>query len=233
MTENSLHSSLKEFLRLPGDEIECPVDQFIIDIARGSTLYEIQVKNFYSLKPKLSRLLPEYQMHVVFPIARQKRIRRIESTGEISRPRKSPKHGTVFHVFDQLIYLTDFLLHPNLTIDVCMVEQEDTWINDGKGSWRRKRWSLSDQKLLKVLEIKTFSTAEDYLRLIPEEMPAVFTNMDLSKSARIKLSLARKMTYTLSKAGLLVESGKINRSKLFCFSTQVEANFPETRAAGQ
>jgi hypothetical protein len=215
LAENSLHLGLKKYLQLPGDKIEFPVDSFIIDIVREDVLYEIQTKNFYALKPKLSALLENYIIHVVYPVPLQKYVRRLSNKDDPGKRRKSPKHCSVYHIFDQLVYLANLLAHPNLYIDVVFIEQEDIWINDGKGSWRRKGWSLSDQKLLKVISTREFCCPTDFYNLVPVNTPQNFKNTDLAASAHIPVSLARKMTYTLLRAGLIKQTGKAGNAYLY------------------
>ncbi|MHA1257030.1 MAG: hypothetical protein ACTSPS_15680 [Promethearchaeota archaeon] len=49
LKEKSLHAELKNWLKLPGDKIESPVDGYIIDIVRGELLIEIQIPNWLFL----------------------------------------------------------------------------------------------------------------------------------------------------------------------------------------
>jgi hypothetical protein len=218
LSENSLHAAIKQFLRMPGDQLEQPLGSYIIDIVRDHTLYEVQIKNFYSLRPKLTRLLDSYAVHIVFPIPVKKWILRKDADGHPNKRRKSPKKGSIYQLFNQVVYLPDYLPHPNLFIDILFIEQEDIWINDGKGSWRRKGWSLFDQRLLHVLESKQFCGVDDYQKLLPSDLPVLFRNIDLSTTAKIPLPLARKMTYTLTKAGILVMQGKAGKSNLYMLS---------------
>jgi len=216
MSENSLHAGLKTLLRLPDDKLETPVERFIIDIVRDQTLFEIQTKNFYALRQKLDCLLPNYKVCVIHPIAVQKWIRRIGADSSSSKRRKSPKHGRIYNIFYQLIYIPDYLLHPNFSVEVCLVEQEDVWKNDGKGSWRRKGWSLCDQHLLRITGRITFSGAADYLGLLPGNLPEPFGNSHLANALGIPVVLARKMTYTLYRAGMLKQTGKQGRANMYC-----------------
>ena len=233
MAENSLHAGLKNYLQLPGDKIEYPIESYIIDIVRENTLFEIQTKNFYALKPKLSKLLANYPIHIVYPIPLQKWIRRLDGDKIPTQRRKSPKHGSIYHIFNQLVYLTDFLAHSNLFIDVFLIEQEDIWLNDGKGSWRRKGWSLTDQHLLRVVDKMEFSEPGDYIGLIPQNTPEVFRNIDLAASAKIPVSLAGKMTYTLLRAGILAHTGKAGKTNLFSLKSQDGYTVSDNPVIGQ
>ena len=63
--ESSLHSAIKKWYFLEGDELEARVDDFVVDIVRGDLLIEIQIANFSAIKPKLTRLLRDHRVHLV------------------------------------------------------------------------------------------------------------------------------------------------------------------------
>ena len=50
MTEPSLHSEIKDWYKVSGDELEVKVEDFIVDILRGKLLIEIQTGNFSNVK---------------------------------------------------------------------------------------------------------------------------------------------------------------------------------------
>ncbi len=86
--------------------------------------------------------------------------------------RKSPRRGRVEDIFNELVYLPRLLMNPNFELEVALVDMEEYWIDDGKGSWRRRRWSIHDKKMLELHERHLFSSPEDFKRLIPETLPA-------------------------------------------------------------
>lgn len=215
LSENSLHAAIKQYLKKPGDQLEHPVGSYIVDIFRENTCYEIQTKNFYSLRSKLDNLLNTYSVHIVHPIAQRKWILRIRNEPQAFKKRKSPKKCTPYHVFDQLIYIPHYLSHPNLTIEILMIEQENVLIDDGKGSWRRKGWSIADQKLLKVIDHIELRNLSSYTELFPADLSYPFRTSDLASSLRIPQQLAQKMAYTLHRAGLLKREGKAGNAYLY------------------
>ena len=70
LNEKSLHAKLKEWYFQPGDRFEEIIDGFHIDIVRNELLIEIQTQNFSSIKRKLTVLLKQFAIRLVFPIAR-------------------------------------------------------------------------------------------------------------------------------------------------------------------
>ncbi len=215
LAEKSLHASLKVWLSRPGDQQEIRVDGFVIDIVRGDRLIEIQTRNFGAMKRKLARLLPHHPVHLVHPIAVEKWIVRQTAVGDPIQRRKSPKRGQIIDIFTELVRIPHLLSHPNLTITVLLTQQEEIWRDDGQGSWRRKRWSIHDHRLLNVIAEHTFHTQNDWLRLLPDALPQPFTNRELATALPCRLNLAQKTTYTLRHANLIETVGKQGNALLF------------------
>ena len=213
--EKSLHAALKRWCAQPGDQFEVQVDDFVIDIVRGELLIEIQTRHFSAMRRKLERLLPDHPVRMIYPLAREKWIVREAEDGRFIHRRKSPKRGRIEDVFRELVRIPDLLTHPHLTLEVLFTQEEAIWRDDGKGSWRRKRWSIHDRRLLAVVDNAIFANPADYLALLPSDLPRPFTNRDLATALALRLNLAQKMTYTLRKAELLAVAGKRGNALLF------------------
>lgn len=213
--EHSLHADLKAWYAQPSDRLEVLVDGYVIDIVRGETLIEIQTGNFSAIRRKLERLLADHPLLLLYPIAGERWIvRETEAGGFVSR-RKSPKRGRVEDIFSELVRIPHLLTHPHLEVGALFTQEEQVLRDDGKGSWRRKRWSIHDRRLLAVTGQVIFEKPCDYLALLPADLPRPFTNQILAASLGLRLSLAQKMTYTLRKAGVLEQVGKRRNAHLF------------------
>ena len=214
--ESSLHASLKEYYRQPGDIVEGRVDGYHIDVVQENRLVEIQTKNFTSIRKKLSVLLESYNVHLVYPIVVRRDIVRIApETGELLGTRKSPKKEDIYDLFSELIRIPQLIVHPHLTIEVVFIKEREIRCDDGLGSWRRRGVSIVDRGLTEVVDQRSFATPSDYLSLLPLDMPSPFTNKDLAGLARVSRAKAQKATYTLKKAGLLEEVGKKGNEILY------------------
>lgn len=214
--ESSLHASLKEYYRQPGDRVEAHVDGYHIDVVQADRLVEIQTSNFASIKKKLASLLENHKVHLVYPIIERRDLVKIApETGELLSTRKSPKKEDIYDLFSELIRIPRLILHPNLTIEAVLIKEREIRCDDGKGSWRRRGVSIVDRSLAEVVESRLFSAASDYVSLLPSDLPSPFTNKDLASYARIARGKAQKMTYTLKKAGLLTEVGKEGNAILY------------------
>jgi len=211
--EQTLHNQLKAWYLKTGDQLEGMVEGFIVDIVRGDLLIEIQTGNFSMIRSKLEELLKTHKIRLVYPIPERKWVSRVD--GEKTSKRRSPKRGRFEEVFNELIYIPHVLANPSFSLEVLLVHMEETLVNNGLGSWRRKGWSIQDRRLLEVVDHILFEKPADYLLLFPEKIQGNFTSKDLAKASNLSLSLARKMVYCLSYAGIIKEEGKFGRSKLY------------------
>jgi hypothetical protein len=216
LNESSLHSTLKLWYKKPEDQLEVTIENFIIDIIRKDLLIEIQTKNFSTIKKKLERLLENYRVLLIHPIVKDKWIITMDHRlNKIIRRRLSPTHHSYLNIFEELIRIPDLITNPNLTIELLLVQIEEFRVNDGKGSWRRKGWSIQDRRLVNILERKAFFSPIDFLMLKPSKLKPPFTNAELANSLEKPLRLAQKMSYCLRKMGIIKVVGKRGRSFLF------------------
>ena len=218
LNERSLHKELKEVYRNPGDELEVKVGKYHVDIVRDNLLIEIQVKNFSAIRLKLEDLLQNHKVLLVHPIIRDKWILSVDiKSNQVIRRKLSPKHCSFENIFEELLRIPHLISHPNLIIEIVLIQAEETRINDGKGSWRRRGWSIQDLKLVKILERKVYSNSKQFLKLIPEDLNVPFTNKNLASYLKKPVKLASMTTYSLRKMGLIEVVGKKERSLLFNF----------------
>lgn len=222
LREQQLHAGLKQWLARPGDEFETKVDGYHIDIVRGEMLIEVQTRNFSMIRKKLNKLVEKHPVLLVHPVASTKWIVKKTKRGRTVSRRRSPKRGRIEDVFSELLYIPEIATHPNFHLQVLLVEQEEIWRDDGRGSWRRKHWSLADKLLLNVTGEAHFRGREDYLALIPSGLESPFTHKQLAKALGAPLWMSTRMSYCLRKMGALEISGKQGRALLLCPATQAD-----------
>ena len=214
--ESSLHSALKKWYFLEGDKLEAKVDGFVIDLVRGDLLIEIQTANFSAIKPKLIRLLNEHKVRLVYPIPKIKWIlHRSKIAGETFQKRKSPKKGRLSDLFDELLRIPTLFSKGNLSVEVLMIEMEEIWLDDGRGSWRRKGASIEDRRLIRVFEREIFENKTDFLRILPIDLADHFSNRNLAKSLGISVNQSRKIIYSLRKIGTIAHVDNERNQMLF------------------
>jgi hypothetical protein len=214
--ERSLHAALKEYLARPGDRVEEKVQGYWVDIRRGESIIEIQTGGFSGMKRKLEALLPERAVRLVHPVAVEKWITKVDKDGTtcLSR-RKSPKRGSPYDLFDELVSFPHLAASPNLTIEVLLVREEELRCDDGRGSWRRKGASIRDHVLLDIASREVFAAPRDYLRLLPAGWTGPSTNKELALALKQPRFRVARMTYCLLRMGVLALAGKRGNSLLY------------------
>jgi hypothetical protein len=213
--ESSLHAALKAWYAQPGDRLEVDVDGYVADIVRGDLLIEIQTGNFTKLKGKLTRLVDEHKVRLVYPVAAQKWIVRVDTDGQLISRRKSPRRGRVEDLFAELVRIPTLLAEPTFSVEVALVHAEQVLRDDGLGSWRRKGWSVADQRLIEVEGARQFDSPEDLAALLPDALPDPFTNRELADALKIRINLAQKMTYCLRKMKVIAIVDKRGNALLY------------------
>jgi hypothetical protein len=216
LNEKSLHAALKDWYAQPGDQVEVAVDGYVIDIVRGDLLIEIQTKNFSGIKRKLTELVTDHPLRLVYPIACEKWIVRLGEDGEsvLSR-RKSPKRGQMHDLFDELVSFPQLLADPNLTLEVILIQEEETRVHDPRRGWRRRGWVTEERHLLQVVDRRLFESPSDLASLIPPNLIEPFTTADLASAVGRPRRLGQKMAYCLRKMGVLTPVGKSGNAILY------------------
>jgi hypothetical protein len=215
MGENSLHEAVKKWYAQPGDLIETWVDGYLVDIVRRGKLIEVQTSNFSAIKSKIKDLIERHHVTIVHPVVEKKWIVRLNSQEKQVSRRRSPRRGRVEDLFLELVYLPTLLISPNFSLEVVLVHAEEVLIDDGRGSWRRKYWSIHDRRLLKILNQVTFKDPYDLQQLLPQDIPEKFTTRDIAQSLGVTLNIARKMCYTLRLISIIEVIGKRGRANLY------------------
>jgi hypothetical protein len=214
--EGHLHAALKEWYADDGDQFEVNVGGYVIDLVRDQLLVEIQTANFTAMKKKLARLLRDHTVRLVYPIAHEKWIVKLDEDQktQLSR-RKSPKRGALEHLFYELVRLPHLLRNPNFSLEILLIQEEEHRIYDGTRGWRRRGWVTHERFLLEVLERHLFETPAELARLLPSSLPQPFTTADLAAALERRRPVAQKMAYCLRKLELVEPVGKKGNAILY------------------
>lgn len=212
--ERSLHNAIKKWYYKKGDKFEQKVNTYFVDIVRNDLLIEVQTSNFPAIKNKLEKLLNEHKVRLIYPIAVEKWIVKIKNSKILYR-RKSPKTGTVFDIFNELISIRNIVNNPNFSLELLLIAEEQIRADDGKGSWRRKGVSISDRKLLEVKKSVLLNNKSDYLIFIPEKLKKPYSNKEYSRDLKLSIYNARKINYTLCRMNIIKVVGKKSNELLY------------------
>ena len=216
LNEKPLHAALKEWYARPGDRMEATVEGFVVDLVRDGLLIEIQTGNFTPLRRKLERLARDHCIRVVYPIAREKWIVKLpQKKGDSVTRRKSPKRGTIWGLFEDLVNCPRLLADPRLSLEVVFTQQEEVRRHAAGRSWRRKGWVTVERRLLAIVEQRRFQSPADLAALLPADLPEPFSTADLAREAGVPRRLAQRAAYCLRQMNAIALAGKDGNALLY------------------
>ncbi len=214
LNEGSLHATLKAHYSQPGDDFEVPLDRFVIDIKRGDQLIEIQTVSFASMGKKLDHLLPDYQILLVHPIAVATYLERPGKT-----LKKSPKRGSIFSLFEELVSVPTLIDHPNLTIEAVLVSVTKSQIHDEDARRGRGGWRTVNRSLREIHSTHRFQNAADLMDVVPtNDLPPRFTTADLATAAGVPRDIAQRIAYCFRPLGLFTQHERTKAGFLYSLS---------------
>ena len=214
-SESSLHRTLK-YRYTDSGKTEEEIAGFIADgINPKGEIIEVQLGSFGPLKKKIEAFISIGKVTIIHPIIINKFIEVHDDNGKLLYRRKSPRKGSEWDLFNNLLYAPELALIPGLNIELILVDVTEKRIKDGKGSWRRKGISIQDRELCAWHSCIILSKLKHYRRFIPFENNEEFTAAQLGKKAGINTSLSGKTVYVLNKINVIKKIGKKNRAWLY------------------
>lgn len=213
--ETTLHRQLKALYGVDDASREVRIDGYRIDAVRDSTLIEVQAASLAAIRRKVTDLLERHRVLVVKPVAvRSFIVRRKSVLGLMLGSRYSPTTHDACEFFIEFVHFAKIFPHPNLTIELLLIEQEEVRVP--RRSWRRGRnYRVADRSLRRVVDRHVFHSAADLCRFLPENLPPRFTTADLARHAEIPRWVAQKMAYSLRWAGAIAADGKVRNSVVY------------------
>ncbi len=210
--EGSLHSALKTRYAGPDGLVEQAVDGFVVDVVRGEELVEIQTSSFASAAPKLRRLVHRHRVLVVHPIAVERWLVKVDAGGAVVSRRRSPKRGIPADLFDQLVAFPELVAHPNFSLELLLVREEEVRGPVPEGARYRypRQWWRLDRRLLEVVGTIRIESPAGLTRLLPP-LPATYTSADIAAALGRPKRLAARASYCLHKSGASVRVGRSGR----------------------
>jgi len=198
---------------------------FIADIMRGDDIIEIQTRAFNNLRRKLEVFMQDKNVTVVYPAVRTKWLCWIDpQNGEVTKRRRSPKIGQPYEVFYELYKIKVLLNNANLKLCVIMVDVEeyrnlDGWSADKKrGSHRAERIPVGIGEKIEII------SPDDYIKLIPPQLPLEFTSADFKKASALSISTAQTALNVLNYVGAVCRTGKRGNSYIYTRAADAECS---------
>lgn len=181
--EKQIHRVLKLYIDKNRDHHEVSVSGFVADVYDGEVIYEIQTRGFERLLPKLKVLLPTHKITIVYPLIAEKTLTWIDpESGEMTKPKHSPKHERPCDALVELARVAELLDNENLTVDLVFLKAEEYRSLDGWDKTCHKGATKLDKLPTELLDIVTVRSKKDIIGLLPPELPDKFFAKDFYKS---------------------------------------------------
>lgn len=221
--EKTLHAILKDYYAPDKAMQEIPVNGYVADIFTGDKILEIQTGNFDKMRAKLDKLLALYPITIIYPVPGIKYLLWIDDkTGECSKPRKSTVKGSVYRAFYELYKIKNYLLHPNLTICLPILEIREYRLLNGWSRDRKKGSCRYDRIPERILDEVYLRGIEDYYKLIPRELTEPFTVKEFGKAVGEQKEIAARALYLLSILNVVSRCGKSGRAYTYIVNREKE-----------
>ena len=219
LREGPLHAAVKALLAEPGDRVEVPVGRYVIDVVRADgELVEIQTGAFGPLGGKLDALLDEHRMRIVYPVAAERRIVRVDDQGEVLAARRSPKRATALALFDKLVAFPSLLTHPNLTLEVLLL-REDHIRRPQPTVLRGRTRDPGERRLVDLLDRIVLRTPQDVVSVLPALPSEPFSTRELADRLGCGTVLAQRTLYCLRSIGIVDRAGMRGRAPLHALTS--------------
>ncbi|MDD5935938.1 MAG: hypothetical protein PUC65_10345 [Clostridiales bacterium] len=216
LSEKTIHAVLKLYFSPDTSYHEQKVHNYVADILMNDQIIEVQTRNFNNLRRKLDAFLPDHKVTIVYPVTHTKWLCWVdEQTGEVSKPRKSPKKGSPATIFKELYRIKDYLNHPNLSLHIMLLDVEEYRLLNGWSKDRKKGSSRNDGIPVNLASEVIIRETSDYAQLIPDDLPTHFTTKDYKKSAHVSQGLAWTALNILSHVNAIKQIGKQGNSHVF------------------
>lgn len=223
LSEKTIHAVLKYYYAPNPAYHERKVGSFVADIMMDGEIYEIQTRNFNNLRRKLDAFLPEHEVTIIYPVAHTKWLSWIDpQTGEVGKPHKSPKTGTVFHIIPELYKLKMYLANEHLHFTIPLIDVQETRLLNGWSYDKKRGSSRNDGTPVGIYDELHINTRADYAILLPDGLPDVFTVRDYHTAAHVSESIASTGLNILFSLGLVKRVGKKGNAYLYSIEEKPE-----------
>ena len=183
LNEKSLHNVLKNYFSSDADTREVKCGAFAADIKEDNMITEIQTGSFYGMKRKLDFFLKENRVRIVYPVIKSKRIFWIDpASGESLCSNRNVKGNSIYTLFSELLYISDFLGNPDLTLSVAEVVCDEYRLRDGWGKDNKKNAKKIDMVPVDLLDIYDIFLPDSLYDFFPEKLGDLFTRTELGKA---------------------------------------------------
>lgn len=216
LKEKTIHSVLKYYYAPNTAYHEIKIGQYVADICIDGEIFEVQTRNFNTMRSKLDYFLKEHDVTIIYPVAHTKWLSWLDmETGELSSKRKSPKKGTIYQIIPELYRIKMFIGNPKLHFIISLIDVEEIRCLNGWSHNKKRGSSRMDGFPVDIFDEVRIDSMSDYSIFLPDNLPEKFTSDDLSKTAKIPRQKACTLLNVLLETGIIKRIGKISNSYLY------------------
>lgn len=216
LKEKSIHSILKYYYAPDISYHEKKIGGYVADICVDGEIFEVQTRNFNSMRAKLSYFLEAHDVTIIYPVAHTKWISWLDTdTGELSPKRKSPKTGTIYQIIPELYRIKMFIGNPSLHFIIPLIDVEEVRCLNGWSRDRKRGSERLDGMPVDIFDEVRIDNFDDYKVFLPDTLCEGFTSGDLAKHAKIPKSKASVLLNVLLETGIIYRAGKSGNSYVY------------------
>lgn len=153
---------------------------------------------------------------MVYPIPHIKWLSWIDpDTGEASPKHRSPKTGSFYDCFWELYNIKYFLDWDNLSVELMLIDVMDYKNLNGYGKRRKRRATRQERIPTALYDTLILNSPKDYLKLVPDELPEIFTKDEYAKATKLSPEMAYSGLNILQYLEVVELAGKDGRKKLY------------------
>ena len=176
LREKSVHATLKFYFAPNDKNHEVKIGDYVADVCIDGEIFEIQTRQFYSMKKKLSYYLEEgYDVTVVYPVKEKNTIVWIDrESGELKEGRAVTNKRKVNVFFRELYGIRDFIDNPLIHFVIVKLETKDYRFLDGFGKDKKIRATKTDIYPVDIIDEIRIDSIDELCLMLPKNLPNEF-----------------------------------------------------------
>ena len=213
--EKSMHKILKLYIEPREEFHEVKHLGSVAGIKNEEGIFEIQTRGLEKLTARLKKYLAMDKVTVVIPLTVRKRVSFIDpETGELTEPRLSPKHESIYDALREIYKIRRLILDDKLSFRPIYLNADEYKYLDGWDKTRKKGATKIERIPTEILyeELINYKSLAD---LVPFSGDDEFTAKELCRAALVPKRISSYVVGLLSFVGAIEFVSKRGREYLY------------------
>lgn len=208
--EKATHQVLKYYMQPDDTKHEVRVGRYIVDaIDNNGALIEVQSKDFYRMKDKLSALLDGNTVEIVYPCPVNRcslwvRPEDLQVVGEV----KYRAYKNSCSILPELYTIREFINFSNLKIRLIKFDEAEFKYLDGYGPNNKRHATKINRVPVTYVGEEVLNSIEDYRRILGIDDEILFNSNQFARHTRLKIDNARKALVFLTDINVVNRIGR-------------------------